>query len=392
MKYRHKAVVLGTNYYIGLSVVRNLGRAGVHVTTVDYDKNMKYGVSKYVRERLIAPHYKEEEQKCVEFLIDYAKKQSHKPVLFPTADLYVEFIEDNFDILKEYYLWPNDKKGLYRKLMDKQSLLEFTEPLGIKTPEIIDMNEENLYKRVTEELGYPCIVKPRDSMPFVNQYRSKVLFVNSENELKQKIEMCKKDKQDVFVQRIVKGPETNCYSFDAYYDKDQNVVSYMTTNKIRQWPINFGASTYARQHYIKELYDICVPLFKAVGYRGFAEVELKRDERTGTIYLVEVNVRFVNFTELQCHMGMNTPLMYFLDSIGEDFTGPKIDKDMEVYWKYEYEDIPAIKQYVQTGQMTWGDIFKDYRFRKVKSTWAWDDPKPGLVFFKNAITKQFKKI
>lgn len=392
MKYKHKAVVLGTNYYIGLSVVRNLGRSRVHVTTVDYDEDTRYGVSKYVRERLIAPHYKDNEKECVEFLINYSKKQSHKPVLFPTADLYVEFMEDNFDKLKEYFLWPNEIQGLYRTLMDKQELLQFTEPLGIKTPEIIDMNEDNLYSRVTKELDYPCIIKPRDSMPFVNKYRSKVLFINNENELKEKMEMCKKDNQDVFVQRIIKGPETNCYSFDVYMDKDQNPVSYMTTNKIRQWPVNFGASTYARQHYIEELYDICVPLFKSVKYRGFAEVELKRDEKTGIIYLVEVNVRFVNFTELQAHMGMNTPLMYFLDSIGEDFSGPKIEKNMNVYWKYKYEDIPAMKQYVKTGQMTWGQIIKDYRFKKVNSTWAWDDPKPGLGFFNWAISKQFKKI
>lgn len=389
MKYKHKAVVLGTNYYIGLSVVRNLGRAGVSVTTVDYDKDTRYGTSKYAIERLIAPHYKDEEEKFVEFLIDYAKKQAYKPVLFPTADLYVEFMEDNFDKLKEYYLWPNEIKGLYRTLMDKQSLLEFTEPIGIRTPEIIDMNEDNLYSRVTEELGYPCIVKPRDSMPFVNQYRSKVLFVNSEEELIEKIEMCKRDNQEVFVQRIIKGPETNCYSFDVYMDKNQEVVSYMTTNKIRQWPINFGASTYAKQNYIPELYDICVPLFKSIKYRGFAEVELKKDEVTGNIYLVEVNVRFVNFTELQAHMGMNTPMMYFLDSIGEDFSGPKISVNKNVYWKYKYEDISAIRKYVKTGQMTWGQIFKDYRFKKVNSTWSWDDPKPGFNFFLWAITHKF---
>ncbi|MGO1580541.1 MAG: carboxylate--amine ligase [Peptoniphilaceae bacterium] len=390
MKYKHKAVVLGTNYYIGLSVVRNLGRNGVKVTTVDYEES-HYGVSKYVRERLIGPHYKKEEKELVKFLIEYSKKQAHKPVLIPTADLYVEFMEANFDELKEYYLWPNQIKGLLVDLMDKENLLKYTQPLRIKTPEIIPMDAENLYSRVTEELGYPCIVKPKDSMPFVNQYRSKVFFVNSEEELIEKIELCKKDNQEVFVQRIVKGPETNCYSFDVYMDKNQEVISYMTTNKIRQWPVNFGASTYAKQHYIPELYDICVPLFKHVKYRGFAEVELKRDENTGIIYLVEVNVRFVNFTELQCYMGMNTPMMYFLDSIGEPYSGPIIEEDKEVYWKYKYEDIPAIRKYLATKQMTLGQIISDYRFKKVNSTWALDDPKPGWTFFKWAIAKRFKK-
>ena len=74
MKYKHKAVVLGTNYYIGLAVVRNLGRNGVQVTTVDYEPS-HYGVSKYVNERLIAPHYKNEEKELVKFLIDYSKNK-----------------------------------------------------------------------------------------------------------------------------------------------------------------------------------------------------------------------------------------------------------------------------------------------------------------------------
>ncbi|CDZ74241.1 hypothetical protein ING2D1G_0040 [Peptoniphilus sp. ING2-D1G] len=390
MRYKHKAVVLGTNYYIGLSVVRNLGRKGVSVTTVDYEDH-NYGVSKYVRERLIAPHYQKQEKELVEFLINYAKKQAYKPVLFPTADLYVEFMEDNYDELKNYYLWPNDKKGLQKKLMDKQSLLEFTEPLGIKTPEIIPMDDENLIFRVNNEIGYPCIVKPKDSMPFVNKYRSKVFRIHDEEELMEKIEMCKRDGQEVFVQKIIMGPESNCYSFDVYMDKKGEAVSYLTTSKIRQWPINFGASTYAKQEYIPELYDICVPLFKKVGYRGFAEVELKRDERNDVIYLVEVNVRFVNFTELHCFMGMNTPMMYFLDSIGEEYYGAKITSNKEVYWKYLYEDISAIKAYLSTGQMTLSDILSNYRFKKVPSTWAADDPMPALTFFKWAITHKFMK-
>lgn len=390
MKYEHKAVVLGTNYYIGLSVVRNLGRQGVHVTSIDYEPS-HYGVSKYVKERLIAPHYKQQEKELVSFLINYAKKQSVKPVLFPTADLYVEFMENNFDELKEYYLWPNTQKGLLAELMDKERLLKYTEPLGILTPEIIPMNEPNLYNKVTEELGYPCVLKPRDSMPFVNLYREKMFFINSESELREKIEVCEKDHQDVFVQRIVKGPETNCYSFDIYM-QDGEPVSYLTTSKIRQWPINFGASTYAKQEYIPELYDICVPLFKNVNYEGFAEVELKRDERNNKVYLVEVNVRFVNFTEMHCVLGMNTPMMYYLDSIGEKVNGVKLEKNTETYWKYKYEDISAMKQYVKTGQMTWGQIIKDYRFNKVSSTWAKDDIGPGWTFFKWAIGSKLKRM
>lgn len=385
MKYKNKAVVLGTNYYIGLGVVRALGMEGIYVVSIDYEKS-HYGRSKYVKEALIAPHYKKEEKELVKFLIDYAKKEEVKPVLYPTADLYVEFMENNFDELKEYYLWPNDKKGFYKKLMDKKSLLGFTEKYGIKTPEIIDLDEEDVIERVDREFSYPCIVKPRDSMPFVNKFRQKAFRCKNKDELTETIEKVKKSGLKAFAQRIIKGPESNCYSFDVYMGRDGEVKSFMTTSKIRQWPINFGASTYAKQEYISELYDICVPLFKGEKYRGFGEVELKRDEKSGEIYLIEINVRFVNFVFLQYAMGMKNPLYYYLDSIGEDFEGPKITENKEVYWKYKYEDIFAIRAYLKTGQMSLGKILKDYRLKKVSSTWHIKDPMPGIKFFLWAIS------
>ncbi|WBW50026.1 carboxylate--amine ligase [Peptoniphilus equinus] len=386
----NKAVVLGTNYYIGLSTVRNLGRNGVHVVSVDYAPS-HYGVSKYVSERLIAPHYEKEEAQLVDFLIDYAKKQKEKPVLIPTADLYVSFMEKNFDVLKAYYLWPNDKKGLYAELSDKETLLKYTEPLGIPTPEIIPMDTDNLEEVVSENLGFPCVIKPRDSMPFVNRFREKMFMVHSRSELTTKMALCRQEGFDVFVQRIVMGPESNCYSFDVYM-QDGEAKSYLTTSKIRQWPNNFGASTYAKQEYIPELYDLCMPLFKTVDYQGFAEVELKRDQRNNTIYLVEVNVRFVNFVEMHCHLGMNTPMMYYNHAIGKPVSGVKLKHNTETYWKYLYEDIPSIKNYLKTGQMTLPDILKTFRLKKVASTFAWDDLGPGWTFFTWAVTNKFKRL
>ena len=53
--------------------------------------------------------------------------------------------------------------------------------------------------------------------------------------------------------------------------------------------------------------------------------------------------------------------------------------------KYQYEDFSAIKAYLKSGQMTLKDIIKDYRFKKVSSTWNIKDPMPGIKFFLWAI-------
>ena len=73
-------------------------------------------------------------------------------------------------------------------------------------------------------------------------------------------------------------------------------------------------------------------------------------------------------------------------------SGAQIRENTETHWKYKYEDIPAIKRYLSTGQMTWGKIISDYRFKKVSSTWASDDIGPGWTFFKWAISSKLKRM
>ena len=41
----NKAVVLGSNYYIGLSIIRCLGREGVKVSALDYSSKNSYALS-----------------------------------------------------------------------------------------------------------------------------------------------------------------------------------------------------------------------------------------------------------------------------------------------------------------------------------------------------------
>ena len=80
----NKALVLGANYYIGLSTIRCLGIHGVYVVAVDYSKKGTYGFSsKYCSEKIIGPHYKKDPEGFLKFLIEYAKKEKSKPVLIP---------------------------------------------------------------------------------------------------------------------------------------------------------------------------------------------------------------------------------------------------------------------------------------------------------------------
>lgn len=390
MNKKNKAVVLGTNYYIGLAVVRSLGKKGVHVVSINHNKKNLYGKSRYVKESLIAPHYEEEEEAYLEFLLSYGRNQEIKPVLFPTADPYVEFIDKYFYELKEYYLFPMDRKGLLTDLMDKSKLEQLAKDYGIRTPETLSIDEEDLYNKVIEEIGYPLIVKPSDSPSFVDKYREKAFFVENERQLKQIISMTKRDGHEVFIQRIIPGPEKNNYNYDAYINRDGEIAYYTTEYKVRQWPNNFGASTYAAQKWIPEAKEFAEPFINALNFKGFIEMEMKRDENNGKIYLIEINVRYVNFTQLHVEIGMDTPYLTYLDMIGEDIGKKAIDYDTGYRWRYLYEDIAAMRGYIRKGQKTREEIIAENKHKPIiNSTWAWDDPWPGIKF---AFSIVFRKL
>ncbi|TFG83339.1 MAG: carboxylate--amine ligase, partial [Erysipelotrichales bacterium] len=146
-----KAVVLGANYYIGLSVARCLGKEGITVALVDYKREDSYAFdSKYCSEILIAPHYKTEERKFCDFLIEYARKQKHKPVLFACADPYVEFIDRHFAELKEVYLFNQETEHLNVDAMDKAKLSAMAIRHGVKIPLSISIEDNDLLKKVQE--------------------------------------------------------------------------------------------------------------------------------------------------------------------------------------------------------------------------------------------------
>lgn len=389
---KNKAVVLGANYYIGLSIIRCLGSNGVHVVAVDYSTDGTYGFSsKYCNEKLIAPHYRKNETEFLNYLIDYAKQQDCKPVLFPSADPYVEFVDKYLNKLREYYLIPQTEQGLYTKVMNKESLHKIAQKHGILVPETIEITD-NYVEEVEDKIQYPCLVKPADSASFVAKFRKKMFKVYNKEELINAVNSAKNENLDVIIQRIIPGFDDHMYTFDAYIDQKGKVTHWLTCQKYRQYPINFGASVYTTQKYTPELYDIGAKFLEDIGFKGFAEIEFKKDENTGKYYLIEINVRISNLNNLLFKCGVNMPLLTYKDLTGNPEKPYAVTQDMnKVFW-YAYEDLLAVRKYIKTNQLTFGSVLKSYFKPKAYAIWDIKDPKPACSFFGTKTNKVFSKL
>ncbi|MBB6693802.1 carboxylate--amine ligase [Cohnella xylanilytica] len=377
----NKAVILGSNYYIGLSTIRCLGKHGIHTVAVDYsDKNTYAADSKYCSERLLSPHYKEDPAGFIRFLTDYASRQSAPPVLIPCHDNYVEIIDEYLDELREYYLIPQTEKGIYTTLMNKESLERAAMEKGVAVPETARVDEEGFLDKVETVIKYPCLVKPSDSPAFVAKFRKKLFKVANREELLAAIDKAHQAGLEVIVQRIIPGFDDHMYTFDAYLNQDAKVAHWVTCQKYRQYPINFGASVYTGQKYVPELYDIGAKFLESMGYKGFAEIEFKKDAETGKFYLIEVNVRITNLNVLLAKAGVNVPYITYRELTGSPLPPSAVTKDTNLVFWYAYEDMLAIRGYLKTKQLTFGQVAASFFKPKAHAIWSWEDPKPFFSF------------
>ncbi len=379
----NKAVVLGCNYYIGLTAIRSLGREGVFVVACDYDFTKAYGAkSKYVKERLEIKKTGTDDEESIKRLIEYGKSQSEKPLLLPTHDKYVELIDDFYSVLSEYFLISQAPKQLNSTLMDKWKLGELALRHGVKIPTTIAIDDEQLEKKV-EQIGFPCIIKPVDTIVFTEVFRNKVFICQNLEDLKKGIENCRKHEIVAFVQQIIPGFDDHMLTYDCYINQEGKTTHSATFQKLRQWPINFGASVFTMQKHNQQLVNIGRPFLEAIGYRGFGEIEFKKHEETQEIYLIEINARTTNFNHLIYKLGINMPYIAYLELTGrgDEIREKHIDYDTNHAFIYGYEDFMALRAYAKAKQLPffkgWRQIFTK---RLAPAIWALDDLGPWFSF------------
>lgn len=391
--HTHKAVILGANYYIGLSLIRDLGSHGVHVTAIDYSEDGTYGFhSKYCAERLIAPHYQQDPQGLLHVLINYAKQQSHPPVLFPSADPYVEFIDRYLPELRQYYLINQTEQGLNTEAMDKGKLHALASKHGVLVPETVTTGEDDYIAKAEQKIGFPCLVKPVDSPTFVAKFRRKLFRVETKSELIEKVELAKEAGIEVMIQRIIPGFDDHMVTFDAYLNQQSKVTHWVTCQKLRQFPINYGASVYTQQRYIPELYDCGAAFLEKIGWKGFAEIEFKKDAHSGKYYLIEINTRTTNLNALLTKVGMNMPYIAYRELTGNPLAPDAIRQDTGLVFWYAYEDLLSVIHYVKAGQLSILQVFRSYFKPKAHAIWDPKDPKPAWIFLRNILKRVWRKV
>lgn len=114
-------------------------------------------------------------------------------------------------------------------------------------------------------------------------------------------------RDEIVIQEYVSGDDRHIGSFHAFADEAGRILDWFVGRKIRTYPALTGESTFLELAQDEALEALGRRVAEALPLRGVFKIDVKRDARTGRLYLLEVNARFNLWHHLGAANGVNLP-------------------------------------------------------------------------------------
>jgi len=372
----HAAVVLGM-FETGLGVARSLGRNGIRVLGLDRRPDVGFR-SRYVQASL-CPDPLLDVDAFVEHLVEVARAEEHKPVLFVTSDDFLLAVARNRERLQRVLLLNLADTATLESIADKYRQYELARNAGIPVPATFVLRNPTEVSEQRRQIPFPAFVKARE----VTSWRKAVggnvkgFIANTPEELEAHLEGLFEKGVTGLVQELIPGPDTNHYKACCYVSRRGKVVRSFALRKLRQQPPGFGFGSLVESVYDPAVLSLGERFLESIGYRGTGSSEFKRDERDGELKLIELNPRYWQQNSLAERCNMNFPLAQYMDLTGEVSPQPAA-YEQHVKWVNMTADFDSFRVYRQRGELSLGAWMRSLGGPKIYSNFATDDPLPGL--------------
>jgi len=356
-----------------VAAVRSLGRAGLEVVTSEQSRIALAAFSKYSSRHLVYPSPKLEPERWLDWLLQELSRGDYD-VVMPMDDDTVTICSQNREQISEYSRVPVPDFATLKKAADKSQTLRIASELNIDCPKTIFIDDPGQVESAADELGYPLVIKPRESSGSRG-----IVYVTDKAQLRDSYLRVHEQYPFPMLQQYIAPGGQACGVF-LLFNRDSELRAVFAHKRLREFPVKGGPSTLRESIYAPELVATAVRLLEAMGWYGVAMAEFKQDPADGRFKLMEVNPRFWGSLELSILAGVDFPfLLYRMATEG---------------------DIEPVTEYKTGVRCRWllpGDIlhflFNPKRFKLEPSFFDFsadnrhddflslEDPGPGLGFF-----------
>jgi len=370
-----KVIVAGCTHG-GLSVIRSLGKHGLTIIAMTYNPGEHGLSSRYVNEKVICPHPKNEIA-FINFLLKNAQKWSGA-LIVETNDYYATALSKHKDVLKEHYRLVVPDWEVAQVFIEKDQTYRLAEKCGVLHPRVFHPSSLEELEVIIDQIQFPTMVKPVRSHEFHAEFNTKLFIAYNADELRQAFRKPFSAHIPVVVSEIIPGTDYKSLErVSMYIDRYGNICSEMYNLKLRQAPPMFGINRVSQTvQSLPEVRMQTLKLLRAVNFKGHAGVEFKRDPRDNKLKLIEINIRLLADTQLAIACGIDTPWMIYQDIVEDNQF--KVASYNNTYFIHGLTDMIFIAKDIYRFQH-FGRLIEPYIARhKTFAYLSLSDPKPFI--------------
>ena len=265
-------------------------------------------------------------------------------MLLGGADWHARFLSENREVLEQWFVIPYIDIDLMDHITQKNNFYNLCEKLDIDYPKTwsLDLKKDrNSFDFKSAQ--YPLVGKPSssaewDTLDFAG--KKKVYIIENEEELHQVIEAVSKSdyNQEFIIQEFIPGDDDALYSLTIYAQEGKaKVVSGGRVILQDHAPSLIGNPVCIMSQRVEKIIEDGIKFVEHTGYSGYANFDVKYDERDGKYKFFEVNARPGRNSYYISLGGVN-----FITPFVEDFILQKDLDYTEAYNPFLYTLVPPV--------------------------------------------------
>lgn len=293
-----KYIVIGGEHYNPLGLIRSLGVAKIKPIAII--KKASFGIaskSKYIKKLHLVDSYDE--------ALDLLKKEYGneilKPFVFTSDDQMTSILDNNYDELKDKFIFYNAKKqGEISKYMNKEEIMNLAVECGLKVAKSWKVYD----KKVPKDITYPCLTKAIISTK--DNWKDDSFICKNEEELKKALKTIKS--KEILIQEYIIKKNELCY--DGFScDNGKKVLYAISSDYLFVKEGAYSNYMLVSNSHHKELEDKLSSMFAKIKFDGIFSVEFLVDENNN-YYFLEINFRNSTWSWASTKAGMNLPVLW----------------------------------------------------------------------------------
>lgn len=381
-----RVLVLG-DYRQTVTVVRSLARAGYSITLGTDDARSSTALSRYVSRTW---RY---DGACPARFLDQleARLRSEQPgFVFTVGETPLRRLIGEAARFEGLATFVNPAPATVARCFDKRWVYEAAGRLSVPSLPWRAFDDAQAWRRAAREMGFPIVVKRKDSSSQVRGRKALILPGPEALEALLAETASDPDAASLVLQKFAPGRRHNCHIAAA----DGRLIAYFQQKVLRTdepdgTGIGVAGVSVAPSAALREY---CERLTRSLSYTGIGCIQFMVDERTGSVALLEFNARMDSTAALPYQLGYDFPrlaveLAAWARGIGS--CPPEVVRPYAAGKAYHwlYGDLNAWVGCARRGRVgalrlaAWGLQLLWAASRSYHLTWELRDPLPTLHAF-----------